>query len=73
MLAEPGGGILETLLSLVTNVASESVPASLMPDQSLLIAIRDVEGAEWSGIPAELNDSASQKFKIIFLLLFRCR
>jgi hypothetical protein len=56
MLAEPGGGILETLLLLVDNVASESVQASLMPDESLLIAIREVEGDdEWNGIPAELK------------------
>jgi hypothetical protein len=56
LLAEPGGGILETLLLLVNNIASESVHSSLMPDESLLIAIREVEGDdEWNGIPAELK------------------
>ncbi|EFX62276.1 hypothetical protein DAPPUDRAFT_270697 [Daphnia pulex] len=55
LLGEPGGGILETLLLLVDNVASESVQSSLMPDESLLIAIREVEGDEWNGIPAELK------------------
>jgi hypothetical protein len=48
--------LLETLLLLVDNVASESVHASLMPDESLLISIRAVEGDdEWNGIPAELK------------------
>jgi hypothetical protein len=50
LLAEPGGGILETLLLLVDNVASESVQS-----ESLKIAIREVEGVEWNGIPAELK------------------
>ena len=53
---ESGDGIVDTLLHLINNVAaSEIVPAWLMPGESLLFAIRQIEGPEWNGIPAELK------------------
>ena len=48
--------IAGTLLQLANIVASsQPVPPSLAPDKSLLYAIRQVEGPEWDGIPAELK------------------
>jgi hypothetical protein len=56
LLAEPGDLIVGTLLLLANNVTdSESVPVSLMPGESLLLAIRYIQGQEWNGIPAELK------------------
>lgn len=53
--AQPDG-FLETLLQMVNIVsASQPVPVDLMPEKSLLYAIRQTEGAEWDGIPVELK------------------
>lgn len=49
-------GITETLLQLVSIVAaSPSVPNELLPDKSLLYAIRQIEGDDWNGIPSQLK------------------
>jgi hypothetical protein len=53
--AQPDG-FLETILQMVNIVsASQPVPIDLMPEKSLLYAIRQIEGAEWDGIPVELK------------------
>jgi hypothetical protein len=53
---QPGDGVLETLLQMVNIVStSQPVPVDLTPDNSLLYAIRLIEGPEWDGIPAELK------------------
>uniref|UniRef100_A0A0P4YE06 AAA+ ATPase domain-containing protein n=2 Tax=Daphnia magna TaxID=35525 RepID=A0A0P4YE06_9CRUS len=53
--AQPGG-ILETLLQMVNIISgNQTVPVELTPDKSLLYAIRQIEGSEWDGIPAELK------------------
>ena len=56
LVAQPGE-FLETLLQMVNivNKASEPVPADLMPEKSLLYAIRQIEGPEWDGIPVEIK------------------
>ncbi|KAI9554203.1 hypothetical protein GHT06_019475 [Daphnia sinensis] len=53
--AQPGG-ILESVLQIVNVVSgTQPVPVELTPDKSLLYAIRQIEGPEWDGIPAELK------------------
>jgi hypothetical protein len=53
---QPGDGVLENLLQMVNIVStSQPVPVDLSPDNSLLYAIRQIEGPEWDGIPAELK------------------
>jgi hypothetical protein len=50
------GGILDTLLQMVNIVTtSQPVPVWLTPENSLLYAIRQIEGPEWDGIPVELK------------------
>lgn len=50
------GGILESLLQMVNIISgNQTVPVELTPDKSLLYAIRQIEGSEWDGIPAELK------------------
>ncbi len=50
------GDITDTLLQLANIVASsQPVPDSLKPDKSLLFAIRQTEGPDYDGIPAELK------------------
>ena len=51
-----GGEILDTLLQLAIIISSpDPVEDSLETDQSLLLAIRKMESAEWEGVPAEQN------------------
>jgi hypothetical protein len=50
------GGILDTLLQMVNIVTtSQPVPVWLTPENTLLYAIRQIEGPEWDGIPVELK------------------
>jgi hypothetical protein len=50
------GDIMDTLLQMANIVSSPgAVPSNLEPDQSLLLAIRLMEGEEWQGVPAELK------------------
>ena len=51
-----GADIVDTLLQMV-NIVSSSQPVQdmLLPEQSLLLAIREIEGANWNGIQAELK------------------
>jgi hypothetical protein len=50
------GEILDTLLQMVNIVTtSQPVPVWLTPENSLLYAIRQIEGPEWDGIPVELK------------------
>jgi hypothetical protein len=53
--AKPGG-FLETVLQMVNIVsASQPVPVDLMPEKSLLYAIRQIKGPEWDGVLVELK------------------
>lgn len=49
--------IVETLLRMIDiiAVANPVVPIWLTPDKSLLYALRQIEGPDWDGIPAELK------------------
>ncbi|KAI9554792.1 hypothetical protein GHT06_020069 [Daphnia sinensis] len=48
--------IIETLLQIIDIIAVENpVPIWLTPDESLLFALRQIEGPDWNGIPAELK------------------
>ncbi len=48
--------VIESLLGLANNISStEDVPQWLLPDKSLLFAIRQTEGEDWDGIPPELK------------------
>ena len=54
--AQQSSGITETLLQIASIVfSSQPVHGTLTPGKSLLFPIRQFEGPEWNGIPAELK------------------